>query len=157
MPPVPRFHVKAVRDKDIPTLLALREELFLAYAADTRRVTEMTRFSKRHLKRALKRREYAACLAYRGTEPIGCVGVTFYRLSPKPRDHCQLRGYISGMYVKRKFRRCGVGTKLLRAIMRIAGRMGAKMVSLHAGTRQGIALYAREGFAKTPEMQKRLG
>ena len=57
----------------------------------------------------------------------------------------KLDGQIGRMAVQREWRRRGVGTAILKALLALAGKQGCRLVRLHAQT-QAIAFYEKCGF-----------
>jgi GNAT superfamily N-acetyltransferase len=69
-----------------------------------------------------------------------------------PIEHGGRSAWLEELYVTPSARGRGIGTRLLRAALRVAAESGAVAVDLEvdADHRRVAALYAREGFAAVP-------
>jgi putative acetyltransferase len=82
-------------------------------------------------------------IAYVNTEPIGCGAI---RLIDSTTAE------IKRMYVARRVRGFGIGTKILMVLEAEAIRLGANRVVLETGERQpeALTLYTKAGFFRIP-------
>ncbi len=76
---------------------------------------------------------------------VGVVSMLLLDLAPRPDDLSGRDGYVINMYVEHAHRRCGVGRKLLGAILDGAAELGLRRLVLSA-TDDGRQLYERAGF-----------
>lgn len=63
--------------------------------------------------------------------------------------------YVNGVYVRERFRRCGLGSALMQRVEEWARTKGCTMVRLRA-SEDGAALYTTLGFRPGREMEKPL-
>ncbi len=77
--------------------------------------------------------------------PVGMVSLFEYRRMPRPRRLDSRWGYLSNMFVREEYRRRGIGSALLEAVVTAARRRGYARVVL-SPSEAAISLYRRAGF-----------
>ena len=86
----------------------------------------------------------------------GCGSVCFYALMPTYHNASGKKAYVMNMYTHPEFRRRGVATRILTALMDEARKRGVTSVSLEA-TDMGRPCYEKFGFVPSEaEMEYRL-
>jgi GNAT superfamily N-acetyltransferase len=88
-------------------------------------------------------------LAAIDAEPVGMASLFEYRRMPRPGRPDSRWGYVSNMFVRSEFRRRGVGSALLRAIIEAADARGYARLVLSPSD-DALALYRGAGFV-TPD------
>lgn len=98
-----------------------------------------------------------AWLAFAGADrDVGSVALHVFERLPSVSNRVPLEAYVSHVWVHPDWRRRGVGTALLGAVVDEARARGAKRIRLHA-TEEGRKLYDALGFRlRTNDMEIRL-
>lgn len=78
-------------------------------------------------------------------EIIATSGVCFYCLPPNFSNPTGRTAYITNMYTKPEYRRRGIATELLNAVIDEARARGYKVIRLHA-SEYGKSIYKKAGF-----------
>ena len=137
---------------DIPSLIRLRDEMFSLYFSDRTSIEEMNRFSIDYFREKIPTEDFVGFVANMDGADIGCIGICFYCLSPKPGNLSEKTAYISSMYVKEPHRSQGIGRRLFENAVGYCDEKSIRFVTLHAGSEDGKPLYRSCGFRDSPEM-----
>lgn len=89
-------------------------------------------------------------LAYVGGQPAGMASVFEYRRMPRPGRPDSRWGYLSTMFVREEFRKKGIGSALLAAIIAAARRRTYERLVL-SPSESAVPFYERAGFAVPDE------
>lgn len=151
-----KFAIREARARDIPTLVALRRELFAAMGyREPELLSQVANASARYFATALPRGEFRAWVAEVDGEVVGCGGLVIHTVPPTPRNLAGKEGYIMNMFTRPKWRRRGIGTAILSCILDQLRREDIPLASLHA-TLDGRPIYKRAGFTESNEMRLHL-
>jgi GNAT superfamily N-acetyltransferase len=77
---------------------------------------------------------------------VGMASILEYRRMPWPNRPDVAWGYVANMFVRSEHRRCGIGSALLRELVRAAERRGYARLVVRPSA-EALALYTRAGFA----------
>ena len=88
---------------------------------------------------------FISVLAMDGKNAAACSGMSLQRVPPSYGNPSGLRGYITNMYTRPAWRRQGLATKLLDALVAEAKRHGCACLYLNASA-AGRPVYERYGF-----------
>lgn len=92
------------------------------------------------------------CEAMIAEEDGRCIGtaIAFYYLSvPSSRNHTGKNAYLTSVFVEESHRRRGIGSEMIRQIVRRAQAYGCVNIMLTA-TEMGRPMYEKLGFVRTP-------
>lgn len=138
--------------EDVDTLIRLRDELFAPNYSSREPIEEMNTFSRVWFLEKIPSDAFVSFLAEVDGVAVGCIGLSFYTLSPKPGNLCEPMGYISSMYVREQYRSQGIGRRLLESVLKYCEDNGINNIALHAGSEDGKPLYETCGFRPSSEM-----
>ncbi len=136
---------------DLELLIACRVETLLEtngldQTADLSHIAEAAR---RYYLRALPAAEQATYLAFDDEAYVGCGAVCFYSVLPTCHTPTGQKAYIMNMYTRPAYRRQGIGSRILAALVAHAQARGIRTITLEATT-AGRPLYAAHGFEPMP-------
>jgi predicted N-acetyltransferase YhbS len=89
-----------------------------------------------------------ALVALEGESPAGTVSLKLQELDARP----QYPYWLGSLYVPPEFRRRGIGSKLVRAGEKAAGKIGIDCLYLYTRRTENEALYASLGWAWVEEL-----
>jgi len=120
----------------------------------------LERATASYLRDAMPRGEYVAWVAERpDAEPpiLGGAGVQLRSILPRPRpgsEDLELgpEAIVLNVYVESSWRRRGVATTLMRALLTELAARDIRRIVLHASD-EGRGMYERLGFVATNEMR----
>lgn len=155
--------IRKATKKDIPKILVLAERFLEEYqtimkikAKDS--VARATKGKKKIFEKDLSSGNGAIFLAEEGGKQLGYVFVlTFFPWAEKFKKHSP--GFISDLYVKKEYRKKGVGIKLIKEAEKWLKSKGKKDIALDVGTynRSAINLYNKLKYKdKTIRMWRKL-
>ncbi len=154
------FQVRRATSHDVDAFSAQRSALFremlaLAPGPDAERLEAATRVAFR------SGVERGTCLAWLACAPagevVGSSALYLVERLPSPPNPSSVEGYLAHVFVVPAWRRCGVGSALVRAATDEAGARGLGRIRLHA-TEPGRALYEQLGFRlRSNDMELGLG
>lgn len=96
---------------------------------------------------ALRDGSFISFLAFCDGEAAACSGVSIQRLPPSYSAPGGLRGYITNMYTRPRWRGHGLATKLLKEIEKACKELGCSYMDLNASA-AGRPVYAKYGFVE---------
>jgi len=145
---------------DVPALVDYRVQFLnehFHHAEDD--ATRVLRASlTEYFARAIPSKEYIAWLAEYEGKIIATSGMVVWQ---KPAIYGGVEsgklGYLLNFYTVSEARRKGIGTRLLKELIKEAVSLGLKYLHLHA-SKDGIDIYRRAGFSEPgePELELRL-
>jgi GNAT superfamily N-acetyltransferase len=154
--PNARWHIRPACKADIQALVALRRALFESMGYDDPVLLDrMAEASARYFAVSLPRGEFRAWVAEADGDIVASGGLVIHSVPPTAYNLAGQEGYIMNMYTQPQWRRQGIGTAILRAILDYLREQGISLVSLHA-TPDGQQLYERQRFKSSNEMRLRL-
>jgi GNAT superfamily N-acetyltransferase len=138
---------------DIPILVSYRRAMFESMGiVDQNALSAMCAAMSRYLSQALPGGEYHGWVAEAGATVIASGGLVIHHLPPSPRNMDGREGYIMNIYTEPEWRRKGVATVIVSAILDYLRSLGVPVATLHA-TQDGRPVYERLGFEQTNEMR----
>jgi ribosomal protein S18 acetylase RimI-like enzyme len=154
--PARRWQVRPAGASDVAALVALRRAMFESMGHhDEAALSAMGAACASYFAQALRRGEFWAWVAEAGGEIVGCGGLVIHTSPPTVHNLAGREGYIMNMYTRPAWRRQGIATAILRAILDYLYTQGVATVSLRA-TPDGCRLYERFGFQPSNEMRLHL-
>lgn len=146
-----QVEVRITGIEDCEQFVELRREfLQLEIAKDNRDLTDFLEQTAGYYKESLERGEQDSCFAYVDGELAGCATICYLNVLPTLDHLSGKRAHLMNVYVRRAFRRCGVGTKMMEELFSRAKMRGVTEVSLDA-TEDGRKLYDSYGFKDNDE------
>ena len=147
------WRIRPASVEDCEALVALRRALFqeMGYG-DEDLLDRVADASDRYFAMAMPRGEFRAWVAETGGEVVASGGLVFHAGPPTATNLEGTEGYIMNVYTRPGWRRRGIATAILHAILDDLRGQGIPLASLHA-TPVGQAIYERAGFQPSPEMR----
>lgn len=147
----PAGHDEAVNRIEIRTAsaadLAAAAELRRQMESERRRVDPHDGFVAAFVAWAAEQAPTHRCLvAVSGEAVIGMAWLAVTPRVPTPRSHRRAAGDLQSVYVVPEHRGRGVGSRLIEAVLALAGELGLERVTVHSSSR-AITAYERAGFA----------
>lgn len=147
------YRVRPAVIEDIPHLVAYRRAMFQSMGiVDQATLDSMCQAMTRYLTRAMPGGDYLGWVAEAGDGVIASGGLVIHTLPPGPRNMDGREGYIVNIYTVPEWRRLGVATAIVGAILAHLKSIGVPVATLHA-TPAGRLMYERLGFQATNEMR----
>lgn len=143
---------------DLSFFVDLRLEVLRAANGlpESAELVEVRKATEAYFKRDSSWDQCKTILARSNGEVAGCGSIVFIEVLPTVGNPTGQKGYIMNMYTKPKFRRLGIGMRVLQKLFELAKARGIEMISLEA-TDQGKALYRKAGFTRmNDEMEIKL-
>ena len=151
-----RWQVRPAEQADIEALVALRRALFHDIGYQDEAVLErVAQVSAAYFATALPQGEFRAWVAEADGQVVAGGGLVIHCGPPTARNLRGREGYIMNMYTRPEWRRQGIATAILRAILEHLQAQDITLVSLHASP-DGQGIYERHGFEPTNEMRLHL-
>lgn len=150
----PALHVRRSRPADLEMLVAHRRRMWAAIGgftdAELRAADEPYR---RWMRRELRARRFVGFVAEVDGRPVGSGGLWLMPVQPRPgRFSSPFLPYILSMFTDPAYRGRGVGSEIVRTMLRTIDRRGVRSrVTLHASD-LGRPVYERLGFVPGREM-----
>ncbi|MGN0907667.1 MAG: GNAT family N-acetyltransferase [Bullifex sp.] len=92
--------------------------------------------------------DHLTLYAYADGVFAGCGSVCFYTLMPTYHNPSGKKAYIMNMYTEPEYRRMGIASAILKALVEEAGKRGVKSIALEA-TDMGRPCYEKFGFVSS--------
>lgn len=120
----------------------LREVFSLPSEIDT---TDLRNENKKYYSESLPNGSHIACFAEFRGEKIGCGGICIHQEMPSPDNLSGRCAYIMNIYVRKAYRRQGVGMKIVSFLIDQAKSNGIEKIYLETSA-AGMPLYQIMGF-----------
>lgn len=154
--PGPGWHIRPACEADIPALVALRCGLFESMGYnDPVLLDRIAEANAHYFATSLPQGKFRAWVAEASGEIVASGGLVIHSIPPTAYNLAGREGYIMNLYTQAEWRRQGVGTAILQAILEYLRAQGIPLVSLHA-TLDGRRIYESQGFKSSNEMRLRL-
>ncbi len=141
---------------DLASILHHRRALFEEMGEPAALLDRMEQLSSDYFSEALVAGTYQAWLGETASGQIaGGAGVVVDAAPGVPGEERAQRVYIRNLYIEPAFRRAGVATRIMEAMIEWCRAEGFGFVSLHA-TKLGRPLYEALGFKPTTELRLKL-
>jgi ribosomal protein S18 acetylase RimI-like enzyme len=133
--------------KDIELLCELRIEVLRAANGFDKNVNMDNVYieTKDYFNNYFNTKQHITYLAFDDEGITGCGSICFYKVMPTYNIQNGKKAYIMNMYTKEKYRRKGIGLKILGLLINEARNEGIKSIQLEA-TEMGKYLYKKYGF-----------
>jgi GNAT superfamily N-acetyltransferase len=131
---------------DIELLVDLRIVMEKAVGMVEGNEEELARASRAYFREKVPSGEYVSFLAEAEDQVAGVGGIVLLRKPPHPRNLSGVEGYILNMYTHPDWRRRGIASRILDALLAEAREHHAALVWLRA-TETGRLVYEQHGFA----------
>lgn len=116
----------------------------------------MSEGSRVYLEQHLPTGEFVGWVAEVGGVAVATGGIVVRRLPPSVRNTSGLQGYILNICTLPEWRRRGIATAIVEAILEFLREQKVGQAVLHA-SEEGRRVYSRLGFESHPEMRLFLG
>lgn len=143
---------------DIPDLVRLRRAMFEAMGFDDpTQLAAADEAAAAYFAENIPTGEFYGWLAIASStgEAIGSGGVVIDRHPPGPVNLSGQTGYIMNLVTVPRYRRRGIGRRMMQVIIEWLAEQGLRRITLHT-TEMGRPLYEELGFVNGNEMQLRL-
>lgn len=149
------IHVMEIKElRDCDKLLLWRMEVIgCVFENPTVGLKELYKQNKEYYRRHVSAGTYVGCEVTAGDKGVGCGGVCFYDELPSPDNPSGRCAYIMNIYVRRAYRGCGVGIKIVNWLVAEARKRGITKIVLET-TDAGRGLYRATGFGEYKDMMK---
>jgi len=142
---------------DIQTLIDYRVIFGLELAGEqtAESINELREQTKNYFEKAINDNSYIGYIAKRGNDIAGIGGMVIREQPGTFKNPSGKVGYLMFMYTVPSFRRNGICTEILSALMNIGKQMDIAVFELHA-TKEGEFVYKQNGFEirKEPSYRK---
>ena len=151
-----RWFVRPAGEADIEVLVDLRRAMFESMGCEDEAALErMTEACARYFAEAMPSGAFRAWVAEADDQVIASGGLVIHPSPPTVQNLAGQEGYIMSMFTWPEWRRQGVATAVLQAILDYLREWGVPLASLRA-TPVGRPLYARLGFEPVDAMHLQL-
>ncbi len=114
--------------------------------------TEFRLATHNYFRQAVADESFIAFIAYAGDAPAGCAGLIPFSEPPTYSDVVGKLGYVVNVFTRPEWRRMGMASALMDAMVAYARSQGYSRLQLNASP-MGAPVYQRYGFEnKTGEM-----
>lgn len=144
--------LKKVALADLDILVETRMEVLrTVYELDENtNISELEKETADYYAKSLVNGNHIAYLIFVGDVLAGTGGISFYRVMPTYDNPTGEKAFVMNMYTRQKFRRKGIASKTLEALLKDAKERGITHVGLEASD-MGKAMYIKFGFALSEE------
>ncbi|GAP12573.1 acetyltransferases [Longilinea arvoryzae] len=141
---------------DIPVLIELRlAQMQSMRRHDPESLARLAAATEVYLREHLPGGSFRAWLIEMDGQAVATGGLVIRQAPPTYNNLSGREGYLMALYTRPEFRRRGLATAILRAILDQLRAEGITRVTLRASP-DGRPLYESLGFEATPEMKLRL-
>jgi GNAT superfamily N-acetyltransferase len=150
------FTIRPALPTEMEIILHQRRAMFRDMEEGTvEELDRMVEVARPWLSRALDDKTYHHWLALDESGGVaGGGGVLLCSWPATPKEPCTQRAVILNVYTEPQFRRQGVASRVMLAILAWIKAQGFKSANLHS-SREGRVLYEKLGFEPTSEMRLR--
>lgn len=121
---------------------SLREGKFLALDINKEEIENAT---KEYYKKHLSKEHHIEYLAFKGEEFVGCGSMSIHEGMPTFENLSGKRAYVMDLYVRRTYRRKGIGQNLINYLMEEAKKIEIPSIEIEASDADR-QIYKRFGF-----------
>ena len=143
-----RYLIRKFQEKDFNSIKRLRKEF--AKEVGVKDKLSIGFVSTAMIEYLKNNYNYSMFVAEINEKVIGNALITYYKIPASTANITGVVGYVSNVYVMKKYRCQKIGTKLMETIMDDAVSKGAGKVELLASDK-GINIYKRLGFKRDSE------
>ncbi len=143
------YIVRKAQENDLNSIMKLRE--LFAKELGVKDKTSIKFVSMAMLQYLKTNDNYSLYVAEIKNKIVANALVNYYKIPPSTANITGVVGYVSNVYILKKYRGQGIGTALMDAILKDAIETGAGKVELLA-SREGIKLYKKFGFKKDDQL-----
>ncbi len=140
--------------KDVPALMGWRREV-IAHVFGLEADEALLEANRRYYERHIADGTHYALVAERDGVECGCGAVCLTEELPSPDNPSGLCAYLMNIYVRKPFRKLGIGHKIVSRLIDEARLRGCGKIYLET-TRDGEPVYSSLGFKPMPDMMKYL-
>ena len=141
------MNLRTASIKDI-SILAIERLSFIDFSEEDSCYETIYKNCYQYFEKAMAENMCDAILVEEDGECIG-TGIIFYYLSvPSAFNITGKNAYITSMYVKEEFRRCGIGSAILKELIKKASQKEYEIIMLNASD-MGKPLYSKMGFVES--------
>ena len=150
------YKIRRAEPKDLPVVVDYRIKMFRTFLGDAYNYKAVREFEINYFQEKMDNGQFAAWVAESEEGAIvATAAVSFYETAPKPWNLESKYAFISSMYTEPKYRRQGIGGRLLKKTLEYSRSNGITHATLHA-SKDGRSLYESFGFTDTNEMRLKL-
>lgn len=147
-----KVQTKIAGVEDLDELMELRKEFIETEfgASKNRDLKAFYQNTENYLVESLEKEEQSTCIAYVDGQLAGCAMLCYLHVLPTLDHPTGSRAHLMNVYVRKKFRRLHIGTRMLDALMEEGRKHGVTEISLDA-TEDGRKLYEHYGYYHNTE------
>jgi ribosomal protein S18 acetylase RimI-like enzyme len=143
-----RYLIRKFQEKDFNSIKKLRKEF--AKEVGVKDKLSVNFVSVAMIEYLSNNDNYSMFIAEIDEKVIANALITYYKIPPSTANITGIVGYVSNVYVMKKYRSQGIGTSLMKITIQDAISKGTGKVELLASDK-GINIYKRLGFKKDSE------
>ncbi len=143
------YKIRKAVEKDYKYIMKLREDF--AKELGVKDKTSIKFVSIAMIQYLKDNTNYSLFVAETKNKIIGNGLINYYKIPPSTANISGIVGYVSNVYILKKYRGFGIGTELMKEILEDAIKQGAGKIELLA-SRQGMKIYKKLGFKTDIEL-----
>jgi GNAT superfamily N-acetyltransferase len=147
------YRVRLATTDDIAIMIQYRRAMFESMGvSDQAALERMCAAMAGYLAQAIPSGEYLGWVADVAGDVVASGGLVIRSLPPSPRNMDGRQGYIMNVFTCPEWRRRGIATAIMQAILAYLKQAGVPVATLHASA-AGRPMYEQMGFQPTNEMR----
>lgn len=141
------IQIRRANLNDLFSLVRFRSALFkeMGLLKGAKEEKTFEKACERYFNQFISQNEFLSWIAEDNGEVVAVSGLVFFQKPPSPGNNSGKEAYIMNMYTLTKWRKKGIGSKLLREIIGFLKQNGITSISLHT-TEVGRSVYEKIGF-----------
>jgi GNAT superfamily N-acetyltransferase len=143
------YIIRKSTEKDYKYIMKLREDF--AKELGVKDKTSIRFVSIAMIQYLKSNTNYSLFVAEFRNKIIGNGLINYYKIPPSTANISGIVGYISNVYVIKKYRGLGIGTEIMKKILEDATKQGTGKIELLA-SKQGMEIYKKLGFRIDTEL-----
>ena len=147
------YNIRKADANDLPVIVDYRITMFQTFIEESYDWEAVKEFEIKYFEEKMRDNQFVAWVAETADDGIiATAAISIYETAPKPWNLESKYAFVSSMYTEPKYRRQGIGGRLLKEALDFSRSQGITHATLHA-SQSGKSLYESFGFRDTNEMR----